>query len=228
VINIPEALLDSEFTRRGRIEHHFYVLRSISVVFIEVKKTLVLGKKKLDVIAQVLAECAACDYANMKSQHWVPVLAILCDGTLFDFLVYDTGCKSVFASTMVTGLVDQSSEPDLFLSSLKRTAEYIFDYFLMGYINGLRSFVNSSELAAAQSKSKKRKSTEIWLDALARAENAHLLCREAAELARGGMYEEAEDTAVRGITELNESVSRMPEVGLQKISVWKEEVAMKA
>jgi hypothetical protein len=58
VINKPVGLLDSEFTRRGRIEHHFYAVDSVSIVFIEVKKSLVTGKGRLDVIAQVLAESA--------------------------------------------------------------------------------------------------------------------------------------------------------------------------
>ena len=74
----------------------------------------------------------------------------------------------------------------------------------MAYINGLRSFGHKSELAAARSKSKKRKSTGKWMDALDRAEHAHSLCREAAELARMEKYEEAEESATRGINELKE------------------------
>ena len=58
VINKPEGLLDAEFTKRGKIEHHFCSLSSVSIVFIEVKKNLFWGKAKLDVIAQVLAESA--------------------------------------------------------------------------------------------------------------------------------------------------------------------------
>jgi hypothetical protein len=228
VVNKPEALLDSEFTKRGRIEHHFYALRSVSIVFIEVKKPYVEGKGRLDIIAQVLAECAACDYTNSKTQHWVPILAILCDGEKFEFLVYDSGAKSVYSSEMIIGVVDMKSKPDLLLSSLKETTEYIFDYFLMAYINGLRSFGHNSELVAAWSKSKRRKYTEKWVDALAKAEYAHMLCREAAELARGGMFEEAEDTAARGITTLQESILGMPDVKLQRIIEWDEEVALKA
>jgi len=72
----------------------------------------------------------------------------------------------------------------------------------MAYINGLRSFGHRSEMAAAQTKSKKRESTGKWRDALARAERAHLLCREAAELARKGKINEAEESATRAINEL--------------------------
>jgi hypothetical protein len=158
----------------------------------------------------------------------VPILAILCDGEKFEFLVYDSGLKSVYSSEMVTGVMDMKGDPDLFLSSLKKTTEYIFDYFLMAYINGLRSFGHKSDLAAAQSRSQKRKSTEKWMDALAKAEYAHMLCREAAELACEEMFEKAEETAERGITMLQESVLGVPDVRLQKITEWNKEVAMKA
>ena len=40
----------------------------------------------------------ACDYLNSKREHWVPVLAILCDGEKFEFLVYDSVIKSVYSS----------------------------------------------------------------------------------------------------------------------------------
>jgi hypothetical protein len=56
VTNKPEGLLDAQFTRRGRIEHHFYAMDTVSIVFIEAKKTYVTGRSKLDVIAQALAE----------------------------------------------------------------------------------------------------------------------------------------------------------------------------
>ena len=80
----------------------------------------------------------------------------------------------------------------------------------MAYINGLRSFGHRSEMVAARTISKKRESTTQWKDALARAERAHLLCREAAELAREEKIEEAEESAIRGINELKErSVSTL-------------------
>jgi hypothetical protein len=98
----------------------------------------------------------------------------------------------------------------------------------MAYINRLRSFGHRSELVAEQSKSKKSKSTEKWMDALARAEYAHSLCREAAELGQRGMFEEAEETAARGIVELKESVLRAPDAKMQRLSEWDEEVVIKA
>jgi len=166
---------------------------------------------------------------NSKFQNWVPILAILCDGEKFEYLVYDSGIKSVYSSGTVTSVVDLRDKPHFFLTSLKETTEYIFDYFLMAYINGLRSFSHKSQLAVARSRSKKRKSTDKWMDALAKAEYAHLLCREAAALARSGRFEEAEETAARGINELNKSVLQVPEITQKSISeIWDEEIVMKA
>ena len=65
IINKPERLPDAEFTKRGKIEHHFCSLSSVSIVFIEVKKNLVSGKGKLDIIAQVLAESAGRLYFSL-------------------------------------------------------------------------------------------------------------------------------------------------------------------
>jgi hypothetical protein len=63
----------------------------------------------------------AYDYTNSKAQHWVPILAILCDGWSFQFLVYDSGSKSVYSSGTVTGLVDRANKPQLFALSIKES-----------------------------------------------------------------------------------------------------------
>ena len=134
LVNRPETLLDSEFTR---IEHLFYAADAVSIVF---KLDLSTGKNRLDVLGQILAQCAgmlnflsplsqlqiltvmrvvACDYSNMKAEHWVPILGILCDGKTFQFIVYDSGSKSVHSSRVVTGLIDMKNNPRLYLLSMK-------------------------------------------------------------------------------------------------------------
>jgi hypothetical protein len=146
VINKPEGLLDAEFTKRGRIEHHFYAMGTVSIVLIEVEKHYATGRKKLDVIAQVLTESLgmshfpniflpsvvasdlitlltilASDYVNSKIQHWVPVLAIICDGENFEFLVLDSGIKSVYSTGVITGMVDRRRRPGLLMPTLKES-----------------------------------------------------------------------------------------------------------
>jgi hypothetical protein len=62
----------------------------------------------------------ACDYVNSIDQHWVPILAILCDGEKFEFLVYDSVVKSVYSSEMATAVLDLPDMPWLLIPSLKR------------------------------------------------------------------------------------------------------------
>jgi len=65
VINKPEGLLEAEYTKRGRIEHHFYAINSVSIVFIEVKKVYSMGRARPDVIAQILAESAGMSFYSL-------------------------------------------------------------------------------------------------------------------------------------------------------------------
>jgi hypothetical protein len=66
-----------------------------------------------------LLTISACDYANSKYQHWVPILAILCDGEKFEFLVYDSGIKSIYSSGRVVGVSDVRNAPELLIPSLR-------------------------------------------------------------------------------------------------------------
>jgi hypothetical protein len=50
------GLLDAKFKKRGTIKQHFYAMDTISIVFLEIEKAFVAGRRKLDVMAQVLAE----------------------------------------------------------------------------------------------------------------------------------------------------------------------------
>ena len=119
--------LEGDFTRDGRIEHHFLALDVISIVIIEVKTTLVMGKQRLDTKAHLLAECwyvqtlllslflhdiswgshwneIACDKLNQRQGFCVPILAILCDGLNMEYLVYDGTEKQVYSSGLTIGI----------------------------------------------------------------------------------------------------------------------------
>jgi hypothetical protein len=136
---------------------------SVSIVFIEVKKVQYLGNARLDAVAQVLAESIgmlmhfllqlliilmiiACDFLNSKLRYWVPILAILCDGANFEFLVFDSGIKSVYSSGRQLGVIDEKSQNDLFAPSLKKSKvakfiSYLFsvltDFCLLAFSRGV-------------------------------------------------------------------------------------------
>ena len=50
----------------------------------------------------------------------MPILAILCDGEKFEFLVYDSVIKSIYASEMITGVFDLPDSNELLAPSLKK------------------------------------------------------------------------------------------------------------
>jgi hypothetical protein len=57
LFNTPEALLEGRITTKGRIEYQFKTYGGITVVFIEVKLKIGNLKERLDIFAQVIAEC---------------------------------------------------------------------------------------------------------------------------------------------------------------------------
>ncbi|OXV06001.1 hypothetical protein Egran_06231 [Elaphomyces granulatus] len=204
IVNKPEGLLGGEFTNKGRIKHHFIAVDSVSTVFMEVKEILTVSKSGLDIKGQVLAECAACEYANLKGGHWVPILAILCDGDNFEFFVYDSVDRLIYSSGRIPGIIfkERGDKLDL-LISMKRTTEYLFDWFVMAYVNGIRSLGYRSRVRSGLS-------SEKWTAAIASAEKAHCLLREAAQTARDGKFDEAERMASDGVDPLKLSVSELP------------------
>jgi hypothetical protein len=81
------------------------------------------------------AHYVACDYANYKSHHWVLILAILCDGEKFEFLVYDSGTRSVYISGMTKGVIDVRGKPELFVSMLKQSkvARFLHGFNILNF-----------------------------------------------------------------------------------------------
>ena len=62
----------------------------------------------------------ACDYANLNVSHWVPILAVLCDGNNFEYLVYDSGDRLIYSSGRKVGIQsDELGDKTLLLASLK-------------------------------------------------------------------------------------------------------------
>ncbi|KAJ5956011.1 hypothetical protein N7501_010290 [Penicillium viridicatum] len=101
----------------------------------DTKKGLSMVRLKGALELGVLAERVVCDYANLKEGDWVPVLAILCDGRNFEFLVYNSADKAIYSSGRTPGIVAaQRGEHVDHLISIKRTCEYLFDWFVMGCI----------------------------------------------------------------------------------------------
>lgn len=156
----------------------------------------------------------------------MPILGILCDGCDFEFFVYDSSTRDFSLSGRIRGLEQYQSDIS-FLRSIKRSnthypnpasfvelltfpriaAEYIYDFFLAGYTNGLRAFLNRPTKAANRQGTKgpcQRASS------LRYAEGAIWLARHAAAKAEVGDAGGAEDMAKRAVEMLGKSVEEAP------------------
>jgi hypothetical protein len=55
--NTPESLMNGRITTRGKIGYHFKTFGALTVVFVEAKLKTGSVEERLNVIAQVIAEC---------------------------------------------------------------------------------------------------------------------------------------------------------------------------
>lgn len=85
----------------------------------------------------------------------------------------------------------------------------MYDMFLVGYINGLRAFLDRSNKTAVRQEGK-RSSTNKWAASLRSAECALEHAKHAACLAKEGKPDVAEETARKAVNLLENSVEEAP------------------
>jgi hypothetical protein len=100
IVNRPEEIIEAQVTGNGRIEHVFYAFNHPIVMFIEVKLTVVSGKRET-VVPQLIAELDACDFKNSLYNYWCPLLGVLTDGQTFQLFVYDSSTRKVTSSEYI-------------------------------------------------------------------------------------------------------------------------------
>ncbi|KAH9019018.1 hypothetical protein EDB85DRAFT_2010048 [Lactarius pseudohatsudake] len=211
--NTPESLMSDRITKRGRVEYYFKTFGGvISVVLVEVKWKIGDGKERLNAIAQVIAECDACNWNNRNYGLNVPVYGILCDGSSFLFFTFDgnvTPSKftmGTFPGSIFEGLelVDFSSEPTArpFIHSLRPICETIFNLLLLTYIASLKAF--RDRFASQQ------KSLDGWDRALKFAEEALEKSQTAGVLRQEDSTVTADAIAAAAIKALKISTDAVP------------------
>lgn len=165
--------------------------------------------------------------------------------------MYDSSTRTLSMSPRKRGLEQFPESAEEFLLSIKRStsplprplplpmhgyttktrvgAEYIYDLFLIGYINGLRAFLHKSK-AKTTVTGIKRLSTEGWSSALGYAEQALRLARHAAFVASEGHGLQAEAMSVQAIDLLGKSLDAAPQrsrdVG-SFMGSWSDDVMLK-
>lgn len=150
--NKPEPMVTGRIATKGKALYHLKSFGIPTVVFVEVRNGSV--DDRLSAIAQVIAECKACE-SNNKALHFdVPVYGILCDGSSYHFFSFDGKRKPAKFSTGVVagtpfrgaeskGLLLEYCSSDrtarTFVHSLRPICETIFNILLTTYTASLKA-----------------------------------------------------------------------------------------
>ncbi|KAM6493333.1 hypothetical protein JOM56_011467 [Amanita muscaria] len=211
----PESLMNDRITTRGKIVYHFKTFGVLTVVFVEAKLKIGSTEDRLNAIAKVIAECAACDWNNLRFDVSIPIYGILCDGSSSQFFTFDSSTKPYkFSMGIVPGsrfrvsaglsLVDFSSEPTArsFIHSLRPICETVFNLLLVGYIASLKMFRDRS--------ASRRKSLDGWDKALKFAEEALEKSLDAEALRRDDLTVDADAATETAFKTLKLSTDVVP------------------
>ncbi|KAH9068513.1 hypothetical protein EDB83DRAFT_2586991, partial [Lactarius deliciosus] len=215
--NTPESLMDVHTTTRDRVNCHFKTLGAITLVFMEVKPKNRGVEECLNAIAQVIAECDACDWNNMQLDVGMPIYGILCNGNSFQFFAFDSSTKPYkFSAGAVQGrglpLVDSSSEPTArsFIHSLCPICETIFNLLLVTYIASLKMFRDMSQAASQPGLQRCLGPVDGWDKTLKFAEEALEKSQDAEVLHRDDLIVDADATAEVAFKALKLSINAVP------------------
>ena len=117
IVNRPEEITEAQVTGNGRIEHVFYAFDQPVVMFIQVKLTVVSGKRET-VVPQLIAELDACDFNNSLYNYWCPLLGVLTDGQTLQLFVYDSSNRRVTSSKHIR-IMDETTRGLELLKSIR-------------------------------------------------------------------------------------------------------------
>ncbi|KAN0133984.1 hypothetical protein V8E53_008202 [Lactarius tabidus] len=192
---LPEPLRQGCITTRGRMDYHFKAFGTRAVMFVEVKQDIGPLSERVNAIAQVIAECYACDFNNRQHDTSIPIYGILCDGSTFQFFSFDGNTKPYKFSIgldpgtqfQVIPLTDFSFQPTAhsFIHSLRPICEIVFNLLLLTYIASLKIWVPSMPCEGTESQPGQerigdcdkalRSSLRFAEDALEKSQNAEVL-----------------------------------------------------
>lgn len=177
----------------------------------------------LNAIAQMIAECDACDWNNVQLDVGMPIYGILCNGNSFQFFAFDSSTKPYkFSAGVVQGghfqitgglpLVDSSSEPTArsFIHSLRPICETIFNLLLVTYIASLKMFRDMSQAASQPGLRKCLGPVDGWDKTIKFAEEALEKSQDAEALRRDDLIVDADATAEVAFKALKLSIDVVP------------------
>ncbi|RVD83442.1 uncharacterized protein DFL_007828 [Arthrobotrys flagrans] len=101
IYNRPENFVESNSPKKNRLRNYFKRFGGCTILVLDLRLNLGIGKDRLNCIAQLIAELDACNLSNEGQGFSVPILGILCDGSLFECFSYDGYSKSVSRGILV-------------------------------------------------------------------------------------------------------------------------------
>jgi len=221
IVNTPESMIYGHITTRGRIEYYFLVFGRLSILVVEVKYKIGDADERLNAIAQVIAECNTCDYANDRAGfHSFLIYAVLCDGITFEFFSFDgknaqpTFSRGVFCppnaepiETLAVAIYGSKTNTE-FIFSLRPICETLFYFLLLAYRTGIQAYMERS-VACGFRDNRPRESTPGWKQAHELACNALTLAVEAGAKA-ANRDKAANEKTEESLRCLQESLAAIP------------------
>ncbi|KAF8808065.1 hypothetical protein BYT27DRAFT_7097515 [Phlegmacium glaucopus] len=219
--NLPESSLHGRITNRGRIEYYFKSFGAIVFLVIEIKLKIGSGQERLDAVAQVIAECNACHWNNVHRGLHIPVYGILCDGSHFQFFLFDGNNKPYSFSRGILHTdppavrrgfqLNDPENPKSFICALRPICEVIFDVMLTSYISSLNAYHNHS-ISMAKKEEKPPKSMGGWEKPLTLAGDALEIFRTAETMRQNQLYNNANVLVQDAMALLKSSINLAPKI----------------
>ncbi|KAF3924603.1 hypothetical protein AA313_de0201353 [Arthrobotrys entomopaga] len=208
IYNRPEQFIESETPQKHGLRNYFKCFGGCTILVVDIRLNLGIGKDRLTAIAQLIAELETCNLNNEKQGFTVPIIGILCDGSSFEYFSYDGYSKSFSRGLLVSKSVPGSTAiarvtlPPItqatgveYIRALRPLCESFYFLLLKGFLAGLEAYIRRARDYGAGDGTRNYGLESEWELALAKAVFARNKSVEAGETAIMGDVMRAEKLA---------------------------------
>ncbi|KAK6354288.1 hypothetical protein TWF730_008700 [Orbilia blumenaviensis] len=208
IYNRPENFIASDSPKKNGLRNYFKCFGGCTILVLDIRLNLGIGKDRLNYIAQLIAELESCNLGNEKQGFSVPIVGILCDGSSFEYFSYDGYSKSfsrgllVAKSTPGSTAIARVTLPPItqatgveYIRALRPLCESFYFLLLKGFLAGLEAYIRRARDYGAGDGTRNYGSEAEWELALAKAVFARNKSVEAGETAIEGNVQAAEKIA---------------------------------
>ncbi|EPS43101.1 hypothetical protein H072_2928 [Dactylellina haptotyla CBS 200.50] len=232
IYNRPEQSIPAGASKKHGLRNYFKCFGGCTILVVDIRLNLGIGKDRLTAIAQLIAELETCNLNNEKQGFSVPIIGILCDGSSFEFFSYDgyslTFSRGLLVSRSVPGstAIARVTLPPItqatgveYIRALRPLCEAFYFLLLKGFLAGLEAYIRRARDYGATDGTRNYGSESEWELALAKAVFARNKSVEAGEAAIGGNVLKAEKLAEEAKILLDESLMSIPAGYQRRVSL---------